>query len=47
VEIKEVLLNNRIYYRLLLPVEEENIQNMILQLKEKGFEGYPLYPAIQ
>lgn len=41
--IREVTVNNRVYYRLLIPVSSDDIQRMLLILKDKGFEGYPVY----
>jgi tetratricopeptide (TPR) repeat protein len=41
--IKKKTVNGKEYNVVVIPVKEINIQPMIIKLKEKGFEGYPLY----
>jgi hypothetical protein len=42
--IVERIINDKTFYRVIVPdVELDNLQEILLQLKEKGFEGFPLY----
>ena len=43
-QIVERIINNKTFYRVIVPdVKPDNLQTILLQLKEKGFEGFPLY----
>lgn len=42
-EIKKKTVNGTEYNVVVIPVNTEDIQSVIIKLKEKGFEGYPLY----
>ena len=42
--VRERLIGEKLYYRVVVPdVPAETVQNVLVQLKERGFEGYPLY----
>ena len=43
-QIVERKINDKTFYRVIVPdVKQDNLQTILLQLKEKGFEGFPLY----
>jgi len=42
-EIRKKSVNGKEYSIVIISVSSENIQPVIMELKEKGFEGYPLY----
>lgn len=42
--IEEALISGTVYHRVVVPIPEEGAsQKIILELKEEGFEGYPIY----
>ena len=41
--IKSKLVNDNEYFTVNVPVGNQDVQNIIIELKEKGFEGYPVY----
>ena len=42
--IKEKTVNGKKYFAVAIPAdEEENVQNLVITLKEDGLEGYPVY----
>lgn len=42
--IKSKIVNEKEYFAVTVPIDEsKNVQNLIIELKEKGFEGYPVY----
>jgi len=43
-EIKTSLISGKTYYKVVIPsIPEKELQKHLVLLKEKGFEGYPLY----
>lgn len=42
--IKTKTVNGKNYYAVIVPLDESrNLQSLIIELKEKGYEGYPVY----
>ena len=43
-EVREKNVNDRSYFSVVVPVaEDQSIQELLIELKEKGYEGYPVY----
>ena len=43
-EIRERTIDGTVYYRVLIPdIDSDEVDEVILQLKEKGFEGFRIY----
>ena len=44
VSIEERIVSGTSYYRVLIPeVASDNLDRVLLELREKGFEGFPIY----